>query len=182
MTSIAMHETSVRAVVPIKGFGNSVICGLPGLVIAHDGTACLDPEHAEATFEYLRSIGVVSLYLLMEDFELPPETRSVLRKASRKVGVTLIWLPIVDFDRPDARTEKAWKKGREARHKLLLNKENIAVACLYGAGRSGMMAAAMVAEEGMAATKAVRYVRKYYGEAVGSSTQEKWVASGSYLT
>jgi protein-tyrosine phosphatase len=182
MTSIAMHETSVRAIVPIEGFGNSVICGLPGLVISHDGTAYLDPEHADTTFEYLHSIGVVSLYLLMEDFELPPETRTVLRQASRKAGVSLIWLPIVDFGRPDAVAEKAWKRGRKKRHKQLQNKDNIAVACLYGAGRSGMMAAAMVAEEGMAASKAVRYVRKYYGEAVGSIAQEKWVASGTYLT
>lgn len=178
-----MHETSVRAIVPIKGAGNSVICGLPGLVVAHDGSAYLDPEHAEVTFEYLHSIGVVTLYLLMEDLELPPQTKRVMAKMSKAAGVSLVWLPIVDFGRPDAVAEAAWKDGRGARQMMLRQNDNIAVACLYGAGRSGMMAAAMVAEVGaIDAKKAVGYVRKFYEEAVGSPAQEKWVASGSYLT
>jgi hypothetical protein len=92
-----MHETAVRAIVPMDGLGDIVICGLPGLVIAFDGSAHLDPEHAEHTFEYMKSIGVSHLYLLMEDMELPAQARSVLEDKAGVAGVTLEWMPIVDY-------------------------------------------------------------------------------------
>ena len=176
-----MQDTAVRAVVSLEDLGDVLICGLPGLVIAQDGQAYLDPEHADLTNDYLKAHGVVRLYLLMEDLELPPETKNVLEKSAKAKGIELEWMPIVDYGRPDAEFEQIWKPNRTRRASILENNESIGVACLYGAGRSGMMAAAISAECGIAPRKAVRYVRRFYAEAVGSKTQEDWVASGRYL-
>lgn len=158
-----------------------MICGLPGLLIDFDGTSYLDPEHAELTFKYLACLDVTCLYLLMEDFELPPNTKPVLEASAQKVGITLKWLPIVDFGKPDQASESIWVSEHDEREKILESDKNIGLACLYGAGRSGMMAAAMAAQHGTGPKKAVRYVRKFYSEAVGSPVQEQWAASGSYL-
>jgi protein-tyrosine phosphatase len=78
--------------------------------------------------------------------------------------------------------EEKWKMARQTRFKMLKKQDSVGVACLHGAGRSGMMAAAIGAECGVAPSKAVRYVRRCYTDAVGSVAQEKWVASGTYLT
>ena len=181
MSKISMHDTAVRAVVPLVDLGDVLICGLPGLVIAQDGQTYLDPEHADLTYDFLKSHGVVRLYLLMEDLELPPATKSVLEKAAKFKGIALEWMPIVDYGRPDQAFEDVWTPDRSGRADILENQGSIAVACLYGAGRSGMMAAAISAECGIEPRKAVRYVRKFYSEAVGSKTQEDWVAAGKYL-
>ena len=181
MSKILKHETSVQAVVTLDRKGDIVICGLPGLVIGRDGGLNLDPEHADLTFEYLNCLGVNRLYLLMEDIEIPSETRPLLESIASAHAISLEWLPIVDCGRPDQVIEDVWKSDRLGRQKMLHNKKNIGVACLYGAGRSGMMAASIVAEAGVDPKKAVRYVRKFFAEAVGSKDQERWVAEGTYL-
>ena len=182
MQSIPMHETSVRAVVPLEGRGSIVLCGLPGFCISHDGSPYFSPEHSEQTFEYLAGLGVSLVYLFMENFELPPQAKEMIDATASQFKISAEWIPIVDYATPDDATQEKWKAGRSQRFDCLDRGESIAVTCLYGAGRSGMMAAATVAEMGVETRKAVSFVRQNFVEAVGSLEQERWVAGGTYLT
>jgi protein-tyrosine phosphatase len=177
-----MRETSVRAVVPQEEHGSLVLCGLPGLCMSIDGMPYFDPEHSEQTFEYLSGLQVSLIYFFMEDFELPPEARQMIEETASTHKITVKWIPIVDYGVPSAESEELWKAGRSDRSACLKSGNAIAVTCLYGAGRSGMMAAAITAEVGIETRKAVRFVRQHFVEAVGSLDQERWVAGGSYLT
>ena len=182
MPQIPVHETSVRAVVPQKDNGSLLICGLPGLRINNAGLTYFDPEYAEQTFAYLAASDVYLLVLLMEDFELPAEARTLIAKMASDCNILIKWIPVVDYGAPNGFAEDLWKAGREQRRDFLIDGHSIAVACLYGAGRSGMMAAAICAEMGIEAKQAVRFVRRYFDEAVGSREQERWVEAGTYLT
>jgi len=176
------HETSVRAIVPQQDHGNLVLCGLPGLRIGHDGTGYYDPEYAALTFEYLSEMKVSLLYLLIEEIELPPNAKRLLEGLGLEQDITINWVPIVDYGVPDKVSENLWKTGRSVRLDCLRDGDSIAISCIYGAGRCGMMAAAISAEMGIDAHRAVRYVRKHFEEAVGSLAQERWIAKGTFLS
>jgi protein-tyrosine phosphatase len=118
----------------------------------------------------------------MEDFELPIEAKTLINNLATYSNIEINWIPVVDFHAPNGVAEDLWKAGRAQRKACLDKGESIAVACLYGAGRSGMMAAAVCAEMGVEAKQAVRFVRRHFDEAVGSREQERWVESGTYLT
>jgi protein-tyrosine phosphatase len=175
-----MHETSVRAVIPLEQGGRLCLCGLPGLEIEIDGSTQFLPLSAELTFEYLKKINTKRLYLLMEDFELPEGTRSNIEQLARDMEIDLSWMPIVDFGIPDQTFEVEWNAGAKERLSVLSSDGCLALSCLYGAGRSGMMAAATLAELGTRASKAVRVIRKTFPKAVGSLEQEDWVANRDY--
>lgn len=176
-----MRETSVRALIPLENDSHLSMCGLPGLLIGRDGTSYLDPENCDLTFEYLRNAGARALYLLMEDHELPPHTEEVVTACGKTYDIELMWLPIPDFSIPSSKAEEQWISDRDRRAKILGSGGGICLSCMHGAGRSGMMAAAVSAERGVEARKAVRFVRKHCADAVGSRQQELWVARGSYL-
>ncbi len=182
MQTILMRETSVRAVVPQDDNGSLVLCGLPGLGMNIEGMPYFDPEHAKHTFEYLSSLKVSLIYFFMEDFELPPQARDMIEETASTCKIKTKWIPIVDYGTPGPESEELWKAGRSDRSACLKDGNAIAVTCLYGAGRSGMMAAAIAAEVGVETRRAVRFVRQHFVEAVGSLDQERWVAGGSYLT
>jgi len=180
-TTIPMHETSVRSVVPLDNGGQLAICGLPGLEISRDGSLYLDPCTAEVTFEYLSHLGIKMLYLLMENLEMPKGTNDVLQGHAQTNGIELVWMPIVDFGAPDVAFEGEWKLGFSNRAKILDAGNGIGLSCVYGAGRSGMMACAIAVERGIPAQNAVHFVRTTFPEAVGSKQQENWVSRGDYL-
>lgn len=154
------------------------MCGLPGLRISHNGSGYFDPEYAELTFEYLAGCKVSLFYLFMEEIELPPQSKKLIEDLGRLHSMTIKWIPVVDY----GTLEALWKGGLSERSDCLGDGDSIAVSCVYGAGRCGMMGAAISAEMGIDAKKAVRYVRKHFGEAVGSIQQERWIAGGTFLT
>ena len=182
MPAIQVHETSVRAIIPQTKQGCLAMCGLPGLRMAYDGSGYFDPEHAAMTFAYLTDLDVSLFYLFMEDFELPVKSKQLIEELGRQHNIAISWVPIIDYGIPNAETEAIWKFDRNQRSNLLDQGHSIAVSCLYGAGRCGMMAAAISSEMGVDSKKAVGYVRTYYAEAVGSLAHERWIAKGSFLT
>ena len=181
MPPVQVHDTSVRAVIPQEAQGMLAMCGLPGLRVSHDGSGYFDPEYAALTFEYLASLDVTLFYLFMEEFELPPMSKQLIEELGRTSKIAINWIPIVDYGIPEATSEALWKFGRAQRSDCLEDGHSIAVSCAYGAGRCGMMAAAIIAEMGIDKKNAVGYVRKHFAEAVGSMEQERWIAKGSFL-
>ena len=178
---VALGETSIRGIVPILGQSKLVISGLPGLEISRDGSLYLDPCSAELSFRFLKSLDTRLLYIMVEDFEMPPHTRSVLQENADACKIDLRYMPVVDFGAPDLPLENLWKQERSDRAKVLEDGHSIALACAYGSGRSGMMAAAVAAETGVGCKEAVAFVRSHFSEAVGSAKQEAWVAAGGFL-
>jgi len=124
---------------------------------------------------------VKSIFLLMEDHELPESSKDTIEQAAQKLGVRTFWFPIRDFDIPNEEFTSDWLQTGPFRKKSIDNGDSICLACLYGAGRSGMMAAALLREYGHAPKDAVSHLRTHYSEAVGNKKQELWVAGDTFL-
>ena len=91
---------------------------------------------------------------------------------------TGIWwrhLPIADMDVPDGSFEDMWSvEGRQLIASLIAG-EKIVIHCLAGLGRTGMIAARLLVEMGMAPALAVAEVRKVRPRAIQTDAQESYV-------
>jgi len=174
-------DTSIRAVIPVELDAKLVMAGLPGAQIARDGSSYMDPERCQLCFQALNQMNTQAIYLLMEAHELPPQAIPVIEACAKATGVEVIWISIRDFDIPGAEFEAKWRASKPYRMAALAAGKGLCLACLYGAGRSGMMTAAVLCETGREGQEAIAYVREIYGEAIGNVKQEDWVKGATYL-
>jgi hypothetical protein len=172
---ISFEGTSIRAVVFCPGGGACVMTGFPGLEIAVDGVAYMDPITLNATLQQLTELGVASQLIFTEEGELPPAAFQTLNARALWHGISLDFLPIEDFSVPSELTLGRWKALRGEVHARLDRGGTVALTCQYGAGRSGLMIAMILIERGVAGPEAVRQVREAFEEAIENEAQEKWL-------
>jgi ADP-ribosyl-[dinitrogen reductase] hydrolase len=107
----------------------------------------------------IRDWGASALVNLLEVHEMQELRVPHLREA---VGNFMAYfhLPIRDTDIPGPEFEQAWKSaGAELRRRLLAG-EKILIHCKGGLGRTGMIAARLLVELGLAPDEAIRRVRR----------------------
>ena len=84
-------------------------------------------------------------------------------------------MPIPDMDIPDEGFEDIWAvEGKQIVASLVAG-ERVVLHCLAGLGRTGMMAARLLTDMGMAPALAVAEVRKVRPRAIQTEEQEKYV-------
>ena len=83
--------------------------GFPGLSIASDGTAYLDPGGLELTITALPALDVRLLISPTAKEELPEKASGQLRATVAAEIVLLSYMPIVDFGVPDEVFRHAWR-------------------------------------------------------------------------
>ncbi|OED39039.1 hypothetical protein AB833_15955 [Chromatiales bacterium (ex Bugula neritina AB1)] len=84
-------------------------------------------------------------------------------------------LPIVDMNVPAADFEQIWQvEGRQICASLAAG-EKIILHCLAGLGRTGMMAARLLVDMGMAPERAIHEVRRVRPRAIQTTPQEEYV-------
>ena len=176
------RDTSIRARIPVLKSASIVMSGLPGMDIARNGDAYLNLERCELSFEVLAHYNVAVIYLLVEEHELPEGARLAIEASAGVYQIETVWMPIRDFDIPGQAVTSNWSNHRQYRKKLIVEEKSICMACLYGAGRSGMMAASLICETGKSPGDSIRYVRQYFSEAIGNEKQENWIKSGLFLS
>ncbi|MCA0921247.1 hypothetical protein [Pseudooceanicola nanhaiensis] len=167
-------EPPLRAKVPVPGGGYCLMSGYPGLEVGLDGEAYLDPDAAEAALQDMLAHGANTLIILAEAPELPEGNHNMLRGLVPE-GLELHFLPCRDFEVPDASFKERWNALRPTLEKRLAAGGTIAMACQYGAGRSGLLTALVLIEEGATPEAAIATVRRHFHEAVESEIQENWL-------
>lgn len=126
----------------------------------------------------LRSAGVGSLVLLVEDAELRRWSNRAIVERGATAGVTILRHPIPDGRPPASLAEMAeiLAEIREGRRT-----GNVAVACMGGVGRSGTVAACALVQGGMSAGQAIATVRAVrHPTAVETAEQERFVAAFAF--
>jgi len=89
-------------------------------------------------------------------------------------GIRYYCLPIEDGDTPDAIFEKSWETAGAQIREELLRGGKILIHCKGGLGRSGMIAARLIVELGVASPEeAIRLVRASRPGAIETRAQEK---------
>ena len=84
-------------------------------------------------------------------------------------------MPIADMDVPDSSFEDMWSVEGKQLVASLISGEKIVIHCLAGLGRTGMIAARLLVEMGMAPALAVAEIRKIRPRAIQTDAQESYV-------
>jgi len=123
----------------------------------------------------IKTWGATALVTLIADYEL--EILSVADLPQRVQAIGLEWhhLPIMNRDAPYEEFEVDWiTSGRILRQRLRQN-ERIVLHCVYGLGRTGMIAARLLVELGEPPDTAIRRVRAARPGAIETEIQEQHV-------
>lgn len=168
---------SIRAVVDCPGGGRLVTLGVPGLSIDHRGRGWVDPESLAETLSELGHLDTALFVLLVRDDECPAGLRRLLKQRAREAGIALIALPIEDYEAPGAPWLRAWRRIETMADRQMAAGRSLALCCLYGAGRSGTVAAAILCWKGLTPPEALGRLRNAFPDSVESPVQEAWVQS-----
>lgn len=172
---IRAGETAIRVVIDTDAGGRIVTLGVPGLRVAHDGKSWLSPDDIAETVHDLSALRVRLLVFLLEPEECPRDARRMVRLACAENGIRFLALPIADFAAPSPAWERAWRKIAPCVNGIFGKGEAIAACCLYGAGRSGTVAAMILQERGMKTDDALATIRRGFPDSVESPIQEAWL-------
>lgn len=123
----------------------------------------------------IRHWGGKALVTLMEDHEFAllgvPDFAQVLQQHE------LEWfhLPIPDMNPPSASFEILWLDAGPKLHAYLAAGESIVIHCRGGLGRTGLLAARVMVEQGVQPAEAVREVREARPNSIETYAQEMYV-------
>lgn len=129
----------------------------------------------DADLAVIRDWEAGAVLSLLEDHEFEllgiPQFPSVMR------AQPFAWhyLNIRDRDVPDARFEEAWPAARAALREVLAQGRGVVVHCRGGIGRTGLVVARFLVEEGMLAEEAIARVRASRPGAIETAAQERHV-------
>ena len=127
--------------------------------------------------EAIRQWGARELLTLMEPHELHNYGVAGLGEAAREVLGEPHWhaLPIIDQCAPGPDFEQGWQRVAPHLHARLRAGQRIAVHCLGGLGRTGVVACRLLVESGVVPSEALSRVRKARPGAVETHEQVRYV-------
>lgn len=115
---------------------------------------------------------------LMEAHELAEVKIASIGPEVRRRHMEWHHAPIVDVSTPDESFEATWPSLSAQLRGLVSRGGRVLVHCRGGLGRSGMVVARLLAEDGMEAGEAMRAVRAVRPGAIETPAQERWVSQG----
>ncbi|WP_157954392.1 protein-tyrosine phosphatase family protein [Saccharospirillum mangrovi] len=167
----------VTVEVPATAGGRLALLGFPGLLMGADSLSYIDPVEQNERFDQLYQHGCRRFYSFVHEDDVPADALAQTQQTARQNGIEFCWLPITDFGIPDATTAERWQQQQADLQTLLQQGQLIGLSCLSGIGRSGMMAADLLANAGMTPDQAIAWVRQRLPEAIENPRQEAWVGS-----
>jgi len=123
----------------------------------------------------IRNWGSGAVVTLMETEELRRYRVAGLGKAVMQRGMAWFHLPIVDGDVPNAAFERAWQTDGVILRGLLARGGKVVIHCRGGLGRTGLLAARLLVENGATPDTAIRTVRVARPGAIETLAQEDHV-------
>lgn len=170
-------DTSIRTVLPVQGGGNVATMGFPGLAFDVAGQAVIAPERMQDTLNHPALEDCDLLIVLLELNELPEGAMILLQSEAVARSIAILHLPIEDYHAPDPQFERHWRELQKMREDILRKGRTIGLSCHYGAGRSGMMGAKVLIENGMSLQDAITTIRAQFPDSIESDVQMQWLES-----
>jgi Cyclin-dependent kinase inhibitor 3 (CDKN3) len=140
-------------------------------------------DSAERDFDSIASFGAGFLVTLMESRELSGvglQPRAIAEAMqARKIG----WrhLPIRNLSIPDAEFERQWQGAGAELRACLDAGGRVVLHCYAGLGRTGIIAARLLIEFGLAPEQAIGQVRQARPGSIETWEQEDYVRAASWL-
>lgn len=123
----------------------------------------------------IRDWGAAEVITLIEDHEFEMLSVPDLGDAVQDAGMRWRHLPIPDLDVPDAGFDAVWSEASREVADALSRGEKLLVHCRGGRGRTGLLAALILIDQGYGAEDALRLVRAVRSSAVETRAQENWL-------
>lgn len=123
----------------------------------------------------IRDWGASTVVTLIEGHEFRLLGVEALGTEVERRGMAWVHLPIRDVDVPDQRFERAWGDTGPALHRRIDAGERILIHCRGGLGRTGLVAALILVEQGVAHREAINRVRAARPRAIETRAQERYV-------
>jgi hypothetical protein len=166
---------------PNKAKGSLALMGFPGLLIGGDSHSYIAPDWLNNTFSELYKNNCRTFYTFAHPDDLPENACKQVKKTAEAIGINFHLLPINDFGTPSLSIEREWQQHLPELLSALEKDEMIALSCLSGIGRTGMMAADLLTYMRMGSEDAIDWIRQSKPEAIESIEQERWVGSRTNL-
>lgn len=170
----SLRDLGLRCLLP-AGAGHIALTAWPGLREDPSGSLWIDPEDTSDLLRGLRELRTTRIFGLCEENDLPSGTIGLWRDATQATGLVADHMPICDFAPPDAAFMKKWTRLRPELLARLVYGETVALSCLFGAGRSGTVAALLLAENGLDMRTAIARVKAGFSPAIESPQQDSWL-------
>ena len=160
--------------VAVPGTGGTVGMTLCPGKIQQDGLTGAWARDLGRDLDAIEAWGATMVVTLMQPHELEAFRVADLPRAAAGRMKHLL-LPIPDGGVPDGRWETAWEQTGPGIRETLRRGEKVLVHCLGGLGRTGLVAARLLVEFGMAPGKAIRAVRAARPGTIETQQQEAYV-------
>jgi ADP-ribosyl-[dinitrogen reductase] hydrolase len=136
----------------------------------------------EADLDAIAAFGATRLVTLMQPDELAligidPKR---LDREARARGLAWLHLPIRNLSIPGPEWEAGWQTAGETLRGALATGDRFAMHCYAGLGRTGMVAARLLVEHGMAPPEAIAAVRQIRPGSIETYAQESYVLHGAW--
>lgn len=125
--------------------------------------------------EQLQQAGARTLITLMPNAELEKFNAQALPDVCESLGINWYQLPVDDESGPGSLFEQGWQQHRPALAKQLASGQTIAIHCRGGSGRTGLMAAILLAQQGMALDEIISSVQAIRPKALRQSAQRAFL-------
>jgi ADP-ribosyl-[dinitrogen reductase] hydrolase len=136
----------------------------------------------ESDLDMIAAFGATRLVTLMQPDELAFIGIDPFRldREARTRGLDWLHLPIRNLSVPGAAWETGWLTAGAALREALASGGRFAMHCYAGLGRTGLVAARLLVEHGIAPEAAITEVRKIRPGSIETAEQERYVLRGSW--
>ena len=121
------------------------------------------PGTKEATLRdsllQLKQAGATAVLTALEPGDLPGDGLARLAEETRAMGMKWYHLPIEDDCAPEAPFDVNWPEAKQAAHQILDNGGALVIHCKGGSGRTGLIAARLMLDRGVALETAIEQIQ-----------------------
>lgn len=113
----------------------------------------------EESLAQLKALGVTAIVTAINEEEMAEKGVAALGEQTQAMGMQWFHAPIEDDKAPDDAFIKHWQACQSALHKAIANGDKVALHCMGGSGRTGMLAAHLLLERGWELEDIIREVQ-----------------------
>ena len=153
------------------------ILEIPGCAGALIFTPCPGSKDTSvaAALDTLQAAGAEAVITLMPAEELARNAASELPQLCAERGLEWFHLPVADEQVPLADFDQAWARSAARINDLLAAGKSLAIHCKGGSGRTGLIAARILIEQGVPRQAAIARVQALRPKAIQHPAHAGWI-------
>ena len=172
----ATHPLQIAVVSAGPGLGRIGLTFCPGKYDPDAMTGYWERD-LELDLDAICDWGAAAVVTLVEHKELAELRIERLGEAVTRRNLAWFHLPIIDASIPDKQFERQWEISGNELRSLLRSRRDVLIHCKGGLGRTGLVAALLLVELGMAPEVAIARVRAVRPGAIETHAQKRYVLS-----